>query len=179
VTAAAALQAAAAVILVFVTGYYAKMTRDLAGETRKMANAMKTAQERAEELRRRERSERAALSALESLRSDNLGRGAGVVEQALADDVGHVLRWESSLVDDAEVQSRMRACSGVALVIAWSDESFEPERTTRGQASLRLHNIATATRATLEAYLTEQALPEWVDLPEPAGAQAWALRPLN
>jgi hypothetical protein len=178
-TSAEALQATAAVILVGVTAYYAKMTRDLAKSTRDMASAMAVSQERAEELRRRERSERAAISALDALRAQGLGIGAGYVDQGLARDVRHILMWESPFVSDVEVRNRMRACSNAAFVAGWSDEGIANEATDRGQISLRLQKIATTTRETLEAYLTERPLPEWIDLPDEPGAQAWVLQPLG
>jgi hypothetical protein len=175
---AESLQATAALILVVVTAYYAKMTRDLARSTSDMAGAMAASHERAEALRRRERTERAVISALDALRSQALGVGAGYVDQGLAQRIRHILMFESALVDDVEVRNRMRACSNVAFVAGWSDEGIAHERTNRAQISVRLQSIATTTRETLEAYLMERPPPEWVDMPEEPGAQAWALQPL-
>jgi hypothetical protein len=173
------LQAVAALILVGVTAYYAKMTRDLAKSTSDMAGAMVAGQERAEQIRRRERSERAVISGLDVLRSQRLGMGAGPIEQPLAQEVRHVLMWESPLVDDVQVRDRMRACSNAAFVVGWTEEAIAREGTDRPQASVRLQRLATATRESLEAYLTEQSLPEWADLPTETGAHAWVVRALN
>jgi hypothetical protein len=103
----------------------------------------------------------------------------GPVTMEVASGVQHALMWESPLVDDPAVQSRMRACSEAARILSWNDSRLANEGADRGPASLRLQRLATSTRATLEAYLTEQPLPEWSDLPDQTGAFGWVVRPLG
>jgi hypothetical protein len=121
----------------------------------------------------------AVISAIDALRHPRLSPGMSTVRPEIASGVQHALMWESPLVDDPAVQRRMRACSEAARILSWNDPRLAKEGTDRGAASLRLQRLATSTRATLEAYLTEQPLPEWSDLPEQAGAFAWVVRPLS
>lgn len=42
-----------------------------------------------------------------------------------------------------------------------------------GMASIRVREIVTVTRWTLEAYIADRSLPEWTDLPTRPAAMRW------
>lgn len=162
-------------VLVLITGYYARQTRLTVEE-------MRAARRAALESRRRDKSEAAAQRALDAARQiQYLVRqsGASRVDPAALAELSKVLDAEASLIDDDHVSKVVDTCSVLAFTASWSEEAIAREQVkSAGVVRLRLQGPLNALRRVLEDYVREREYNEsnWDDLPERSGAQAWLLR---
>jgi hypothetical protein len=168
------VQAIATAVLVAITAYYAKQTRDLASAARQAAD-VQTAQ------RRRERAEAAAIAVLAVVREKPFWTSAGdeALDRQEAKRVWLACDAQMPLLDDREIKRRISALGDVAFTAGWPDDALAREGTDRGSVTIKLRQAAQASRWSLEAFLNGDALPSWEELPEQPEALVWTVRPLG
>jgi len=161
---AAWVQAGATVVLVLVTLSYVR-------ETRRTARQEQTN-------RKRDAVVQAATRALRALQEpcfDETSSDEISADVCLA--LRHTLELEEPFIGDSELQTRMRACSGVAFACVTELNTAISPYTGRESVLLTgkglVRRVVNATRASLEANLTEKPLPAWNDLPSPTNVSAW------
>lgn len=181
---AAIAQSLTALALLVVTALYVLLTYQLVQQARRdhevalaTLDEMRASREQELSVRRRDRSEAAALRALDAIQRSDIRAGRGEPENVkLACPELHVaLEAEAPFIADDEVASRVDACQEAARVFAWPADQFKGY--DHAMASIRIRQIVTVTRSTLEAYVAGRALPDWHDLPRRREAMNWMLGP--
>lgn len=154
--------------LVLITGFYAI-------QTHRTVTEMKNSRTEAERLRRLEKSQLAAARVLAILYSPLLDdwTSASDLDPKTCRELARQLRNEGPLLLDKELRNRVRAAELVLFTTAFPESEFSPG--DRGFAALIAKVLVRAVRSSVEAYLREEELPDWRDLPPPVGAQAWLI----
>lgn len=180
----AVAQSISALSVLVVTALYVGFTYQLVRQARSDHSValaalaeMRLAREQELTIRQRDRSESAALRALGAIRRSNIRSGRGEPEQVkiACPELHAALEAEVPFVSDEEVARRLDACQESARVFGWPAEQFRGYN--HALASIRIREIVTVTRSSLEAFVAGRALPDWRDLPERASAMTWILGP--
>lgn len=181
---AAVAQSLTALALLVVTAVYVWLTYQLVAATRAghdisqaTVNEMVAAREQELHVRRQERSEEAALRAIQAIRDSDIrtGRGEPEAVKAACPALHVALEAEVPFIVDQEVVNRIDACQDAVRVFGWPEDQFEGY--DHALASIRVRQIVTVTRRTLEAHVAGRALPDWGDLPERPAAMSWIFGP--
>lgn len=132
---------------------------------------------REDAIRLRDRSVESALRCLTAIQDSNIRSGRGKPEhvKAACPALHLALEAEVPFLVDEEIAKRVNACQEAARVFGWPTNEFKGYN--HALASVRIRQIVTVTRSSLEAYSAGRALSVWEELPERASAMAWIFGP--
>lgn len=169
-TETAVAQSITGLLVLLATTVYVALTYGLVREARTSRLAVA-------EAARREKSEAAALRALSAIRQSNIRSGRGEPETVKSESLRLHLGLEAEVpfIGSDEVAERVDACQEAARVFAWPVDQFRGYN--HALASIRIREIVTITRYTLESYVGGRPLPDWHDLPHRTGAMNWLFGP--
>lgn len=129
------------------------------------------------EAKRHEKSVSASQRALLAIRTSNIRTGRGEPEdvKAACPALHAALEAEVPFIAHEDVAERVNACQEAARVFGWDESQFKGYN--HALASIRIRQIVTQTRWTLEAYIAGRRLPDWPDLPNRVSAMSWVFGP--